>query len=160
MISARNSAKKLCLTIIFFLTIFFPKRGCSANSVSSARAVGLGAGYIAIARGIEAPLWNPANLGLKDNPEFSDGILSFGIRFGNNSFSRLDYNRFVGVLLHDADIKAILHKIPETGLKINSRSDIKLINISYKNFAFTSTTEINIAGTIAKDYLDIILNGN
>ena len=160
MISFCETYKKNYWILVVLSSLFFHQLAYGSNNVASARAVGLGAGYIALARGIEAPQWNPANLGLKDNPKFSVNVLSMGIRFGNSSFNRMDYNRYIGTMLESSDIKTILKKIPETGLKVNSRSDINLINVSYKNIAFASATEINIAGTIAKDYLDLILNGN
>ncbi|MBN1543435.1 hypothetical protein JW992_14945, partial [candidate division KSB1 bacterium] len=50
----------------------------------SARSLGMGGGASALARGIHAPMVNPANLGLPDNPRFSLSFFSVGAGAYNN----------------------------------------------------------------------------
>ena len=49
-----------------------------------ARSLGMANAYTALARGVHAPLWNPANLGLPDNPGFSMNLFSVAAGVDNN----------------------------------------------------------------------------
>ena len=87
----------------------------SASGESHARSLGLAGCYTTLAYGIEAPFWNPANLGLPQNSRFSFNFFSLGTRLGNNSFSLKDYNYYNGKFLTLSDKNKILNSIPSNG---------------------------------------------
>ena len=148
------------LAVMVFLFICGYNRTFARDNVSVARAVGMGGAYTALSRGIDAARWNPANLGLKNNPKFSLNFISVGIRFANTSFSRNDYNLYSGAFLDQNDISAILDKVSDSGLRVDASGEIRALSCSYRQFAFVLTGEGLASGLIAKDYLDLILNGN
>ncbi len=57
-----------------------------AQNYANARSLGMGQMYTAVARGLAAPLWNPANLALNDRPPFALGLVGAGLNVRNNSF--------------------------------------------------------------------------
>src|SRR4029078_4995555 len=64
----------LCVSLAVALA-----RGASAQLVSaSATSLSLGDNYTALARGVSAVSWNPANLGQPGNPLFSFGFAGRG----------------------------------------------------------------------------------
>ena len=82
----------------------------------TARGLGMGGAYTALARGVHAPEWNPANLGLPDNPKFSMSIFAIGTAINNNSFSLGDYNKYFTMEKWNSnDIQEILDHIRAGG---------------------------------------------
>ena len=102
-----------------------------------ARATGMGGAYTALARDLDAPSWNPANLGLSDGKSFSMNILNVGLKFKNNSFSLDDYNRYNGKFLTDSDKEEIINSIPAEGLSLDLSAEASAMNFSVGNFALT-----------------------
>ena len=70
--------------------------------------------------GSQAIGWNPANLGLHENPASSLTLLSFSTSLGNNAFSpKYIGNTFVeGDTLDHAKIEDILGKMSASKLKL------------------------------------------
>lgn len=151
---------RLSIGCIAFIILLSGHPVHAETSSLSARATGMGLGYVTLARGVEAPNWNPANLGLSDNPKYSVQLIALGLDVGNNSFDLQDYNRYSGAVLNRFDIQKLLFKIPETGFEIGSSANLNLLGLSYNRFAFNSSIKMNVAGRIAKDYMDLIFNGN
>ena len=56
--------------------------GVYASNDTGTRAMGLGQSYTALARGSEAPFWNPANLALGGGVKFSWDALALAAVFG------------------------------------------------------------------------------
>ena len=140
------------LMLIFGLGIAVP--GCP-----NARSTGMAGAYTALARGVEAPFWNPANLGLSDNRRFSINLLSIGLGLSNNSFSRSLYDIYNGAFLTDADKKDILENIPSGGVRIDISSHIRVIGLSFGSFAFTTSGEVASDLTFSKGYFERLLYG-
>ena len=61
------------------------------------KIVGLATAYSARARGHEAPFWNPANLGLSRNPDWSVG-LNASAYFSNNALGYGQITDLYGLL--------------------------------------------------------------
>ena len=120
----------------------------------------MGSAYTALARGLDAAFWNPANLGLKDNPQLSINLISFGVRFGNSTISRTAYNLYSGKFLTQSDKESILREIPTGGFRLDAQSEFRLLSLSYHNFAIVINGEALASGRIAKDYIDLALKGN
>lgn len=127
---------------------------------SNPRAMAIGGAYTALALGLEAPAYNPANLGLSKNHSFSIDLFSVGVNIKNNSFSLHDYNTYTGQFLSDDDKDAILAKIPAEGLQINLLTEVTGLNFSIGRLAFNfrglGASKINIA----KDPMELLLFGN
>jgi hypothetical protein len=128
--------------------------------LSSARAVGMGGAYTGLAKGVYAPLYNPANLGLSGYRQFGIELAGAGAEISNNSFSLDDYNQYTGAILTDDDKSTILGKIPTEGLKISADIEASAMNISVGPLVFSlngvAATEVNLG----KDALELFLNGN
>ena len=120
----------------------------------------MGSAYTALARGLDAAFWNPANLGLKDNPQLSINLISFGFKFGNSTISRTAYNLYSGKFLTQSDKETILREVPTGGFRLDAQSEFRILSFSYRNFAFVINGEALASGLIAKDYIDLALNGN
>jgi hypothetical protein len=108
---------------ILILTFLIGIVAMPANSagLSSAKAVGMGEAYMGLARGVTAPLYNPANIALSGYRESGIEILGVGAEISNNSFSINDYNKYTGAVLTSSDKEYILGKIPNEGLRLKAR---------------------------------------
>lgn len=131
-----------------------------ASGLSTPRSVGMGGAYLALARGVESPRWNPANLGLSDHHRFSVNLVSFGVGAGNNSFSKSLYDLYNGTFLDENDKRDILDRVPEKGLGVDSEAEVQVLGLAYKYVALTQTGVIASDLTLAKDFLDLTLFGN
>jgi hypothetical protein len=127
---------------------------------SDPRAVGMGGAYTALARDLDAPGWNPANLGLSDGKGFSMNLFSLGLRFRNNSFSLADYNRYNGKFLEDSDKQEIINSIPERGLSLDLAAEASALNFSIGNFALTYKGLGASSFSIDRDPFKLLLLGN
>ena len=150
-----KAAIKTTHRLASFIVIFILVSG-SASCIAqlTARGLGMGGAYTALARGIHAPEWNPANLGLPDNPRFSMSFIAFGAAVNNNSFTLGDYNHYFGEVWSDSeddyigqdwserDKEDILNRIPDNGFRTNIRSTARLLSFSTGQFAFTFGADI------------------
>ncbi len=127
---------------------------------SNARALGMGGSYTAVARGLDAPNWNPANLGLSDNNKYSVGIFSVGAGVKNNSFSLAAYNKYNGQFLTDGDKENILNSIPADGLRLDLIAEATALNFSVGNFALVSKGYAVSSLNIDRDPLELLFYGN
>jgi hypothetical protein len=143
--------------IPIFLTVT-ATRPCSAQL--TARALGMGLAYTALARGIHAADWNPANLGLPDNPGFSTSILSVGVGVGNNSFSISTYNKYATDKYWDAnEIDELLNDVPDDGLGVDVLVDAHVLSFSVGRFALSAGIRGGGSAFLDKTVLEIPLKG-
>ena len=128
--------------------------------LSSAPAVAMGGSFMGLAKGVYAPLYNPANIGLSGYGQYGIEVAGVGARISNNSFSLADYNNYSGAVLNEADKSAILGKIPSDGLKINADVEARALGLSLGSVVFSlsgnAATEVNLS----KDALELFLSGN
>jgi hypothetical protein len=130
------------------------------TGLSSARAVGMGGAYTGLAKGVYAPLYNPANIGLSGYRQFGIELAGAGAEISNNSFSLDDYNQYTGAILTDDDKSAILGKIPAEGLKITADIEASAMNLSVGSFVFSLNGVAATETNLGKDALELFLNGN
>jgi hypothetical protein len=147
------------LTVLFILTVT-AGYALAQNGVSHARSVAMGGAYTAVARGVEAPNWNPANLGLSGERVYRLNLVSFGVGFRNNSFSKRHYDLYNGAYLSETDKQDILASIPEDGLQADVDTEVQAIGISFGRFAITAAGFGVTDFTLSKDLVDLALNGN
>jgi hypothetical protein len=147
------------LTMIIALMAINRPQAFAAGS-SNPRAMGMGGAYTALAYGLEAPAYNPANLGLAQNKGFTLDFFSVGVDIKNNSFSLADYNSYTGQYLDDADKTTILHKIPSEGLKLNALAEVSSMNFSVWRFALNVKGMGESAAKFDRDPFEMLLFGN
>mgnify|MGYP002725631285 CR=1 FL=1 len=102
------------------------------------KAVGLASAGSGMMYGSNAAGWNPANLGMKDNPNFTMSLFSMGFSFGNNSFTP-EYisETFVeGDTLFDEDKQDIIGKLDSDGFKLFPQMGIPVFGLSILDYAF------------------------
>jgi len=140
------------------LSVLFLGGPCLAQL--TARALGMGLAYTALARGVHASDWNPANLGLSNNPPFGFSIFSVGAGVGNNSFSIGTYNDYATDPYWDSnEVAELLNKIPDDGLGISALADAKVLSFSVGRFALALGVKAGASAFIDKSVLDIPLTG-
>ncbi len=150
---------KLILLIILGMILF-----CEGDAFSSgeshARSLGLAGCYTTLSFGIEAPFWNPANLGLSQNPRFSFNFFSLGSRLANNSFSVKDYNHYNGKFLNQSDKSKILNSIPSDGFDLDLDLEASFPGFSYGQFAVTTQLSGISTLSVPKTPFELLLFGN
>jgi hypothetical protein len=127
---------------------------------SSPRAIGMGGAYTALARNIEAPYWNPANLGLSNGNGLSLNIANAGVDLKNNSFSLSDYNKYNGQFLNDDDKENIMSSIPGDGLSLDLLAEVSALNFSIAGFALTCKGYGASNANMDRDPIELLFYGN
>lgn len=156
-----NRTFAVLIGVGIFLTIMPVEQEALAQmGTSNARSLAMGGAYLAAARGVEAPRWNPANLGLHDRPAFSVHVISAGVAFSNNSFSKKDYDLYNGAYLTPAMKADILGKIPAEGLRLDVDSEVDALAVSWRNFALAFSAESAASMRLSRTFVEVALNGN
>jgi hypothetical protein len=126
----------------------------------TAKALGMGLAYTAMARGVHAADWNPANLGLSNNPPFGISFFSVGAGVGNNSFSINTYNDYATDSYWDSnEVNELLNMIPDDGLGVNVLADVHVLSFSAGRFALTLGMKAGASAFLDKTVLEIPLKG-
>ncbi|SYZ73511.1 hypothetical protein TRIP_C21629 [Candidatus Zixiibacteriota bacterium] len=150
---------KSMITIIAAILLLLPIAG-NTMGLSSARATAMGGAYLGLAKGVYAPLYNPANIGLTEYRQYGLELVGFGAQISNNSFTLDDYNKYTGAFLTDDDKSVILGKIPAEGLKVSADVEAGAMSLSLGHLVLsingTAATEVNLG----KDALELFLQGN
>ena len=141
--------------------LLLPAGLCPAATVnSSARSAAMGGAFTALAKGVDAPKYNPANLGLTDYQQVGIEFVSLGASVNNNAFTLSDYNNYTGAVLTTEDKQDILNKIPTEGLRVDADINATAMSVALGNIAF-GVTGVGAADiSLNKDIIDLILNGN
>lgn len=127
----------------------------------TARGIGMGGAYTALARGVHAPDWNPANLGLPDNPGFSMTIVSAGVSVENNSVDLDLYNRYAVDSYWDAEeVKNLLSKIPDDGFNTYAKVAARTLSFSAGRFALSIGVDAGADMRLDKTFFNLPLKGN
>jgi hypothetical protein len=126
----------------------------------TARGIGMGGAYTALARGVHAPDWNPANLGLPDNPSFSMTIVSVGVGVENNSLTLGLYNQYAVDSYWDPDeVANLLNQIPDDGLEADVTAAVRVLSFSAGRFALTMGVDAGVNVRLDKTFFNIPLQG-
>lgn len=132
----------------------------ATNVYSSARSTAMGGAFTALAKGVNAPKYNPANLGLQGFGNFGVELVSVGASVTNNSFSLSDYNDYTGAVLTSSDKQDILDKIPAEGLSVDADVRASALTVSLGRLAFSFNGVASADINLNKDLVNLILNGN
>lgn len=136
--------------------------GMPADAIeeSSARAVGMGGTFVAVARNLDAVGWNPANLGLSSDRKVAIALFSLGVKVANSTFSLGDYQNYNGKVLSETDKQELLDRIPVEGIDFNSTIEFRAMGVSFGRYAFRLKTLGVGFGQLPKDSIELILFGN
>lgn len=126
-----------------------------------AQATGMADNYTALARGFGAVLWNPAGLGLPDNPRASGTLLPLTAAAGLSPVTAGDFLAFDGELIsHDARSRW-LHQIRAEGGETGSfGTDITYAAVSIGRFAASASSGVRARVGLGPDVAELILFGN
>ena len=128
---------------------------------ASAPALGLADNFTALARGFNAVAWNPAMLGMPDNPRFSLGILPLRGAAGIGPITLGDVAGYQSRFLDDAVKQEWLRRIIEKGGEQGTASgDVTYLGMSVGRFAFQLSTMSHIAANLSPDAAELVLFGN
>jgi hypothetical protein len=156
--SNEGNMKKITIMLLILLAVM--PAAAFPIGLSSARAMAMGGAYIGLAKGVYAPLYNPANIGLSGYRQTGLELAGIGAEISNNSFTLSDYNSYTGAILTDNDKSTILGKIPAQGLKITADIEASVMSLSLGSFVLSlngsAATEVNLG----KDALELFLEGN
>ena len=148
-----------CLAAALMLQLGLGWEAFSAAN-SNARSLAMGGAYLTLARGMEAPAWNPANLGLRNSPGFSLTLGSIGFQVENNGYSIADYNRYNGAFLTEDDKNEILERISSDGLQLAVRGGVQVLSLSAGRLALFVPFETATNLRFSEQFLELAFHGN
>jgi hypothetical protein len=124
------------------------------------RAVGLGGAVQGAARGFEAALYNPANLGLADNPSWSVALLQFSLGasvLGPRVSDLPDFFQYDD--LSAARRQELLATIPATGTSVDLDVRAPLFALQMGNVGLALTQDLVGEHTVGRDVVELFLEG-
>lgn len=136
---------------------------------SQPRAMGLAGSYTAMARGVDALYWNPANLALSDSPKFSLPLVGGGSYvLENNSWSVSTYNDFNGAFIDEGMKDDMLSDLDTDGLQFNTDLGLSLPVVGGVAFpmpwglssAMAFDFRLGVEGQVPGDMIEFLLRGN
>ncbi len=127
--------------------------------LSPARAVAMGGAYTGLAKGVYAPLYNPANIGLSGYRQNGIELAGIGAELSNNSFSLDDYNDYTDVILTEEDKSTILGKIPAKGLKVTTDIEVSVMSLSVGPVVLSLNGNAAAELNLGKDALKLFMKG-
>ncbi len=149
--------------VLLFISLFYcqPVSGQGFDPIS----MGMGGAYGAVARGINAVGWNPANLALPRTSWLEINIIGVNLNVANSSLTIDNYERYFTESGHngewsDEEIEEILALVPDEGLDANVDLYGNALGVAFGNYAVTVQVVGLAHGIIPKAPLELILRGN
>lgn len=155
-----TQARKIMVVAFVLLSLVILPSNANSSGESSARALGMGGAHSALASGVNAARYNPANLGFTDFRKNEIELIGFGANFSNNSFTLDDYNYYNGSFWTAQDKSDILAKIPDGGLTFKGNLTASAFSIALGSFVLTNEVSADAYVNLNKDIIDLVLNGN
>lgn len=131
----------------------------------NASSLGMGGAYGAMARGVDAFFWNPANLALKSEYRLEINLAGFNLNVANSALTIDDYKRYFTESGHgghwdEGEINEILELIPEDGLDVNGDVNANAFGLLFGRYGFSVQGIGKALGVIPKSVIDLALRGN
>ncbi len=131
----------------------------------NATGLGMGNAFGAVARGVDAFAWNPANLALKYENRMEINLIGFNFNAANSSLSIDDYKRYFTESGHGGhweqhEIDELLALIPEEGLDVNGDVQANVLGLLFGRFGLSVQGIGKTIGVIPKSTLELYLKGN
>lgn len=129
---------------------------------ATAAALGMGENYTAVARGFNSTAWNPAGLGVYDNPKVSFGLLSIRGLAGLDPISYADFTDFEdGETVSIETRQAWLDEITAEGSEEGSFGvDVTLLAASVGRVGFQLSTSGRGVANIGPGAAELLFFGN
>ncbi|UCE24330.1 MAG: hypothetical protein JSU74_13745 [Candidatus Zixiibacteriota bacterium] len=156
----RGFRRSLVVSVLLLSLVLASVPATFAQGISSARSLAMGAGAIALARGVDAARFNPANLGFSANQLKGVELVGAGANISNNSFTLSDYNKYTGAFLTDDDKEDILDKVSDEGLELRADAEATALGIALGPIVFGLAGNAVADVSLNKDLLELVLNGN
>lgn len=131
-----------------------------AARTGSVRAQGMAGAYTAHARGVDAALWNPANLAARGAPRLSIELAGLTAQVANNGVDLDLYNRHTGQVLSEADKQEILAAIPTRGLATAVDATATAVGVQVDRFAISVTGHGLGYTNLPRGVFELLLEGN
>ncbi|MGC9364113.1 MAG: DUF5723 family protein [Fidelibacterota bacterium] len=155
-------------TIKYFLILMLISTTVFAQYYLNPVGTSLAGAYATKARGAYINGWNPANLGLDNNPRFSMhfGVFPFvpfpTVQISNSAVSPFFLNEhfFTGGYLTDRDKEDLLAFFPDDGLSVNPLIQLPILNLSFGRWAVSIGTEVTGVVTLPKSLFRLAFFGN
>jgi long-subunit fatty acid transport protein len=154
--------KRSLLVLILFLFGY-----SSTAQAQGFNAVGLGMGnaFGAVARGVDAFTWNPANLALPYENRMELNLIGFNVNAANSTLSIDDYKRYFTESGHgghwdEHEIDELLELIPEDGLDASGDAHANVLGILFGRYGLSIQGIGKSLGVIPKSMLELALKGN
>jgi hypothetical protein len=126
---------------------------------ASAASLALGDNYTALARGFNSVNWNPAGLGMPDNPFMSFGFAGHGAA-GTDPISLSDLSKYSGVSVPKAVLASWLSRVQSQGGQKVDAEGAGSVALSIGSFAFQLSTNGYERGKLSPDAVEVLLYGN
>lgn len=140
--------------------IFAVAPAASAQLVSaSAASLALGDNYTALARGYNAVSWNPAGLGMPDNPIFSFAFAGRGAG-GSDPISLGDFKQYGGENVPNAVLATWLSRVKAQGGQSIDADGAGSLALSIGNLGFHLSTSAYERAQLNPDAVEVLLYGN
>lgn len=159
-INMTNRSTRLLTALVAITVVVAAVVPVSGAIHNSARSAAMGGAFTALAKGVEAAKFNPANLGLTDYRQNGLELISIGASINNNSFTLADYNTYTGATLTTADKQDILDKIPTEGLRIDTDIRASGLSLALGRLALNISAGGSAKINLSKDIIEVLFNGN
>lgn len=150
---------RTCVLLVLLAAIAAPVRAQTASG--SAAALGMGDNYTAAARGYNAVAWNPAVLGLADNPPFSFTLLA--LRGGNGlaPVTLGDLADWADRVVPDAVRQDWLSRIAAEGAQRGAGEvQATWAAVQVGRLAFEASTRVRARTNVSPGVAELIMFGN
>ena len=125
------------------------------------QALGMADSYTAMARGLASPAWNPAGLGMPDNPGFSITVIPIGFTAGIGPIGPSDFADYDGRFIPETVRSDWLQRIrDEGGEKGTIGADVTYLAFNVGQFAFSASSSAHGRVNMAPDVAEILFFGN
>ena len=150
--------KFIILTMLLTFGMLFSQTDMSPVFMGSSWSNGL------LLRNLDAVGYNPANMALSGNHDYSINFFPISVAF-ENSYKKEFYDNFVGAggdnSWSPSDINSILAELDDTGYwRINNRAKVGVIGFSLGTEAYNLNINTVQDVTIPKELLELVLVGN
>ena len=125
------------------------------------QAVGMGGNYTALARGFGAVSWNPAGLGMPDNPGFSLALLPLVTTAGLDPVTPSNFAEYDGEVIPHEVKREWLQLIQEAGGEAGSLgADVTYLAFSIWRVGIQASSNVRARVNVAPDVAEVFLFGN
>ena len=149
------------ISILLFLFAIQPVSGQGFDAVS----MGMGGAYGAVARGVNAIPWNPANLALPRTGWLEINVIGLNLNLANSALTIDNYERYLTEAGHNGewseqDKDDILALIPDDGLNANGDLYANALGIAFGSFGISAQFIGLAQGVVPKAPFELMLKGN